>query len=1517
MNVKITFLLRCLIIALIILNGREISAQIAITPNATANVLISRLVGVGITYTNPVLTCPLNGSGKFDNGLASSVLIDSGVVLTTGRAQTSGTAFGVNGLGSDFASVNNNTNGGDANLATAAGTTTSNIHDLCKLEFDFIPTGDTIQFNYRFGSEEYPIYNCSQYNDIFAFFLSGPGYATPTNVALVPGTSIPVTINSINNGTISSTGGGVLTNCTSLGTGSPFTSLYVNNSASTTITYNGLTSLLTAKAAVTPCSTYHMKFAIGDVTDHVYDSGVFLQAGSFVSDIATVTNVTSSNTISSGNPFAIEGCSPAVITITRPQAKPYPQTVTYSMSGTATNGLDFTALSGSAVIPANAISTTITVTALQDGIIEGPETLILSINGSICGGAVTETLTVDILEYPTFAKSLNDTICNGQTIPLSATPAPANPNLTFSWSPASSLSNASGSNVTASPSTTTTYTITSSYPGCPSVDSTITISVDPTPVLSLTHTNITCNGLTNGSITATGTASLPMTFTLNPTGVSGTTSPFTFTNLPANTYTVTISSSIGCTKTMTASITSPTLLAWTNAQTVNPMCNGSTNGSITLSSAGGTGTITYTLLPNTVSNTTGSFPSLSAGSYTVNAVDANGCSLSTIVALTANNAVSWTLASSTNVMPCFGNANGAIHVAASGGTGFLTYTSSPSGGTNTTGLYTGLTAGVYTVLVSDVNGCSNATSVTITQPTAVHVNSVLTVPVVCHGNSTGSVTINSSGGTGVIQYTLMPGSIVSGSGLFSNLAAGVYTIISTDASGCTVTTSATMTQPAALLFTTFTSSPVSCNGGNTGSIHAVATGGTGVLNYILMPSGTVSLSGNFVSLGAGTYTVQAIDANGCTATSATTITQPAPLTLGVPVLTQVNCHGSSTGSIHITASGGTGTIVYDLNAGASTNITGIFNALSAGIYTVEVSDAAGCTNTTVIMMTEPTALQFNTVTITNPPCSNINTGVINMTASGGSPSYLYALNAGAFSTVNSFNNLAAGVYAIHIKDSKGCLKDSVVTLVPTNSLSFTNVSTQNVHCKYDHTGFITLQTSGGVSPYSYQLNGSPTGTNSNFLNVQAGVYSIHVADMLGCVKDTVITITEPAIALNFNSLTLTHIKCFGDQTGQINASASGGTAPYQYARNGGAFQTSGLFTSLSVGTYTISVKDFYGCQKDSIVHVLQPAAPLAIRLNRKKEITCIGLTDGSLQMGATGGVKPYTYTINGGPAVVDSNFLQLSAGNYVIEVTDSNGCKSSASFVIAVPTKRPYVHIDNLVENLCNGDNIGMIDWSGINGFAPYTYIVNGNLLDTVSKLNNLVSGNYLIQLTDSAGCKNDTTIIIVNSTTLAASVETVGASCTGDGKDGKATASVIGGVQPYQYKWLGYSDTSSVLENVSYGNQILVVQDNEGCTDTVRYVVDYFPCCDLYMPNAFSPNNDGHNDVYRIIHYGVINLKSFEIYDRWGHQVFITNSMDGAWDGKFQGSDYEIGTYYYLVRYYCQLSTKLNIKKGDFTLLR
>jgi hypothetical protein len=193
------------ILFIFIVSSCIVKAQMIVSPNIPVNQMVDRLVGPGVTYTNPTLTCPTNASGKFDNAILTTIAMDSGIVLTCGSA------LNTNQPASFFTSLSHNTTGGDANLQAAA---TGTIHDLCKLEFDFVPIGDTVKFYYRFGSEEYTNYTCSNFNDIFSFFISGPGYGAPTNVALIPGTNCPVSINTVNGSNANPCGGVVCTLCT-------------------------------------------------------------------------------------------------------------------------------------------------------------------------------------------------------------------------------------------------------------------------------------------------------------------------------------------------------------------------------------------------------------------------------------------------------------------------------------------------------------------------------------------------------------------------------------------------------------------------------------------------------------------------------------------------------------------------------------------------------------------------------------------------------------------------------------------------------------------------------------------------------------------------------------------------------------------------------------------------------------------------------------------------------------------------------------------------------------------------------------------------------------------------------------------------------------------------------------------------------------------------------------------------------------------------------------------------------
>ena len=361
-------------------------AQINITPSQTASQLAQMLTGNGVVVTNPTLTCPTVANGIFYT-VASNLGLDSGIILTSGRAQTVGTLIGANGAGTLFASNNNNA-AGDPQLAALAGQASN---DACVLEFDFQPAGDTIKFDYVFGSDEYTTYNCS-INDMFAFFISGPGIVGQKNIALVPGTTVPVAISTINNGSGYTASPSNPCYVNTLGNG-PYTQYYVTNSG-TSVTYNGFTTVLSAISAVTPCTTYHLKLAISDASDYILDSGVFLKAGSLTSNAISVSSVGGGG-LSLPTPYCVRGGLPGQFKFKRPALKPTPLTIKYLIAGTAINGTDYTQITDSVIIPANDTVAFVNIFPLPAVPPTGPRTvklLILApyncgINGNIIDSA--------------------------------------------------------------------------------------------------------------------------------------------------------------------------------------------------------------------------------------------------------------------------------------------------------------------------------------------------------------------------------------------------------------------------------------------------------------------------------------------------------------------------------------------------------------------------------------------------------------------------------------------------------------------------------------------------------------------------------------------------------------------------------------------------------------------------------------------------------------------------------------------------------------------------------------------------------------------------------------------------------------------------------------------------------------------------------------------------------------------------------------------------------------------------
>ncbi|OWY20525.1 T9SS C-terminal target domain-containing protein [Sphingobacteriales bacterium UPWRP_1] len=382
-----------------------VQAQLIVEPGTPPDQMVEILTGGGVSVDNIELNCPAGAFGTF-NGLASNIGIETGIMLATGPLEIA--------VGPDDAESAGQDNGGPGYplLTDIAGNTTFNA---CVLEFDIVPQGNVLTFNYVFGSEEYNEYVCSGFNDVFAFFVSGinpagPDYAN-TNVALIPGTDIPVAINSVNNGTVGSAGtpGG----CISL----DYPEYFVDNNGGLSVQYDGFTAVLTATVNVVPFETYHFILSIADAGDGVFDSGVFLEAGSFES----------LPEFSLSPPDAVlEGCTETTVTvfIDEPEETDVPVALTYG--GTATSGLDYLPLPGVVTIPAGESSVSFTVTTLPDGFPDPFETIIITLAET---GAST-TITILEPDAPEVNLGEGGLICPGNVVTLNA----ANPGeVTYLW----------------------------------------------------------------------------------------------------------------------------------------------------------------------------------------------------------------------------------------------------------------------------------------------------------------------------------------------------------------------------------------------------------------------------------------------------------------------------------------------------------------------------------------------------------------------------------------------------------------------------------------------------------------------------------------------------------------------------------------------------------------------------------------------------------------------------------------------------------------------------------------------------------------------------------------------------------------------------------------------------------------------------------------------------------------------------------------------------------------------------
>jgi gliding motility-associated-like protein len=627
-------LTKLLIIVILCFGSRYACAQLVVTQHNTALELAQKLVGDGVTISNVTFTGRREMASFFNNNSLTNINIDSGIVLTSGRAKTNGSIRGVDGNGSTPASSVLADNGwgfpGDLDLATAIGTPFNELEDACVLEFDFVPLGDSIKFRYVFSSEEYtPAFVCS-FNDAFAFFISGPGIPGLKNIALVPGTSIPVSIFNVNN----VPGGACPNNPT----------YYVDNKPNVYFTHDGHTVVLTAKERVQPCQTYHLKLVISDVGDDLYDSGVFLEARSLTSAAIGMTNLTQTDPIT-GLSYLVEGCAVGAFNVTRPRKDPYPLVVNFSFGGTAVNGTDYQPMPSSVIIPANDSFVTVNVIPLMDGIPEGIEEIkIYALAGCASATVPTDSTIIQVRDYDILSLTPDTAvICKNSSIQLVASTGYT----TYQWVPDPTLSNINIRDPMATPASGgTTYICTASVGTCNARDS---VFVQWKDLEFISRIDVNCAGATNGQIKVSGGPEweAPREFSLD--GINWQPDS-TFNNLGAGTYWVKMRDG-NCVDSIQVNIVQgfPDLLI-TGMVKTGASCSGAADGTITVTTTGGNGVYSYSI-DGTNFQSSNLF-NVAGGSYTVMIKDGNGCLATQIVDVPLNNTV--TVDAGTNETICEG-----------------------------------------------------------------------------------------------------------------------------------------------------------------------------------------------------------------------------------------------------------------------------------------------------------------------------------------------------------------------------------------------------------------------------------------------------------------------------------------------------------------------------------------------------------------------------------------------------------------------------------------------------------------------------------------------------------------------------------------------------------------------------------------------------------------------------------------------------------------------------------------------
>lgn len=1005
-------------------------------------------------------------------------------------------------------------------------------------------------------------------------------------------------------------------------------------------------------------------------------------------------------------------------------------------------------------------------------------------------------------------------------------------------------------------------------------------------VQNVAITDVICNGGNNGSIGITVSGNYNYIWSHN----SSLNQPFV-SGLTAGIYYVTISDPIsGCLSVQSATVYEPDPITATES-IIHVDCNGDNSGEVTILAAGGNGGFDYEWsidginFSNVTSNIVGS---LYAGQYWYKVRDANQSSCNITKSLIVNETASKVDFYSSQVeVSCFGGSDAMVDIQTFGGT--PPYVFDWSSNNNTVSISEDLNnvpLGTYTFLVTDALGCEKTSPFYITQPTLLS-NTIFGFPVDCFGNNTGSVDLTPSGGTAPYFYNWESTNAVLGvSQDLLNVPADNYFVTITDSKGCERIDSAIVSQPNELLVS-INKVNVDCYGNSTGSIDLTVTGGTLPYNFqwansqVALPLLTTE---DIQNIPSEYYTVTVTDGNNCTNISTIFISQPlAPLSATYTVL-DVKCFGENTGEVEVVTVGGTPPYTFNWNQNATTeDIIDLF----AGTYTILITDANGCNETYSMPVNQPAAPLSLSEVITEVKCYGENTGAIDLSTTGGTTPYTYSWTDSQFKLSYQspdLFNIQSETYYLTITDSNSCiLLDSFDVNQPDSLMA--NLSAIDVLCFGESTGQVNSNVTGGVTPYQFVW--STGAVTPNIFNVPSGNYLVTLTDQNLCETLDSIYVDQPDTSIYLEA-DVTNVTCPNGNDGKIFINFFGGTPDYKLAWSTG--DTTSIVNNLYAGDYIIQITDNNNC---ILIDTLEVTDPDIIDENANViDVTCFGYDNGVIDLNISGGTPGYRYQWSDTTYVIsefDPIAQNLPPNIYSVTVSDTNNCLAIFDFEINEP--EPLEHNAIVTDVTCFGDTNGSVELYPTGGVQPYSYSWSNG--QNVAQIYNLKPGFYSLVLRDSNQCENKDIFEIVEPDPIYLLADISEVSCK-DNIDGIIDLDPQGGFGGFTYEWSNGTQENPAIE-LAGGIYLVTVTDILGCQMDSSLEVPVNPKRCLEIPNVFSPNADGINDVWEIENAFLFDDLETKVFNEWG-EVVHSASGNTAWDGRYKGTLLPTGTYYYVI---------------------